>query len=161
MALNFDAIESQIAADIGTGMAAGINDGVGNLALPPSAVEVITSTVIWAGTTSVLAADTSQLSEGNLIRLDADGGWFRVVTITVNTGAIIENLYNLTIPSGSSGTSKALIGFPEPSDPQTIEDSMGAAIATSVRNALETFAADAEISGVTAGGATIGPGVIA
>lgn len=162
MAINFDNIESIMAATIGTEMSDGINGNVGNLNIPPEALTPIVAILNWDGSTTILTTDTSEFSDsgGEFLKLDADGGWFRTISLVTDTSIVIENLYNLTIPTGSTSSSKSPFNLPEPADANSIEDSLGVAIAKAVRDALETFADDAEISGVDAGTDTVGPGVI-
>jgi hypothetical protein len=62
----------------------------------------------WDGTTTVLATDTSQVSVGDYIRLDADPAseiqLFKIQFITPNTSVVIGNPHSLVIPSGAGGS---------------------------------------------------------
>jgi len=59
----------------------------------------------WNGTTTVTATDTSQISNGDWIRLDSDGQWFEVVSFVPNTSALIKNPTGASIPTGATGSS--------------------------------------------------------
>lgn len=69
----------------------------------------------WQGGTAqqlvVLSTNTTQVQARDYIRLDADGQWFRIVSISVGTGpagedeVTIENPSGLTIPSGTGASS--------------------------------------------------------
>lgn len=158
MAINFNAIEAQIAADIGVSIASGVNDGIATIAVP---FAPLVATATWNGTGVVAMADTSELQIGYSIRLNADGNWFLVDSIIEDVSVGVTTQYGAVFPSGATPSSFTDIALPPPATSQSIEDSLGASIGFAVRNALEAFASDAEISGTTAGGDTIGPGVIA
>lgn len=157
MAIDFNAIEAQMASNIGTGMATGVNSSIANLNVPAAALAAVYT---WNGTTTVNTPNTGEVAVGNSIRLDSDGNWFRITAITPNTSVTIVSDYGATIPSGATQSSVTTVPLPAAASPSSMESSLGAAIAAAVRTALETFASDAEISGVDAGGDTVGPGVI-
>lgn len=80
----------------------------------------LSGTWTWDGTSVVLATVTTQVAVGDFIRLDADGQFFRIASITAGVSVMIENLLDLTIPSGAGGSSfvdvsaapKAYAGIP-------------------------------------------------
>lgn len=69
------------------------------------AVTALLGTVTWNGTTTVAMTNTSQVTAGSYIRLDADTQFFRVISVTTNVEVQITNPEGLTIPSGATGSS--------------------------------------------------------
>jgi hypothetical protein len=72
----------------------------------------LTATYTWDGTTTVLSADTSEVEVDDYIQLNTDGQLFKVITVTTDTSVEIENPNSLTIPTGSTTSSKAVQSLP-------------------------------------------------
>lgn len=84
-----------------------IDDGTGAAeAQATTAVEIV-AVLTWNGTTTITTPDTSELAAGDWIRLDSDDQWFEIQSIVPDTSITIANPGGLTIPSGSSQSSKA------------------------------------------------------
>ena len=155
--IRYAEIEAQIATDIGAGISGGVNSSLAKLDVPATALVAVYT---WDGTGVVATPDTSEVVVGSFIRLDSDASWFRVAAILPNTSVFLANDYGSAFPTGATPSSLSDVGLPPASSSESIEDSLGTAIAAAVVAALQTFAGQAEISGTTAGIATIGPGVI-
>ena len=82
------------------------------LTAPVTAGVVLSATYTWDGTTTVLSGDTSEVSAGDFLRLDVDGQYFEITSITPNVSVTISNPEALVIPTGSSQSSKAITSLP-------------------------------------------------
>ncbi len=93
-------------------------------------------TLVWDGTTTILASDTSGIVAGDSIRLNTDSQFFFVLKVVTNTSILISS-GGLTVPSGfttssiaqSSRTAQAL---PAPPDEGKVKDAVGTPIAEPV-----------------------------
>jgi len=72
----------------------------------------LTPVYTWNGTTTVTTADTSDVVAGDWIRLDVDGQYFEIDTITPNVSVELLNPNSLLIPSGITVTSKSIVSIP-------------------------------------------------
>lgn len=77
----------------------------------PTGVALV-ATLTWNGTTTITLTDTSELAEGDWVRLNSDGQYFQIDTIIPNTSLAILNPTGRAIPTGSSSSSKAVTTFP-------------------------------------------------
>lgn len=159
MALDFDGIESAMAAAISSGLADSVNGQLGEQTLPAS---TLPQNYSWTGGIVVWVSDTSDVAVDDYIRYDSDGRWYRISFIFPNIALQVQDTFStggFPAGSGAGQTSKADLPPAPPMDPAQ-GDTFAEPIAAAVRAALETFAADAEINDVQAGGDQIGPGVI-
>lgn len=76
----------------------------------PTGVALV-ATLTWNGTTTITLTDTSELAEGEWVRLNSDGQYFQIDTIIPNTSLTILNPTGRAIPTGSSSSSKAVTTF--------------------------------------------------
>jgi len=65
-------------------------------------LKALNATYTWNGTTTVTSSDTSEAEVGNYIRLDSDGGWFKITEIDPDTDVTIVGA---SIPTGSTQSS--------------------------------------------------------
>lgn len=72
----------------------------------------ITATFVWNGTLVVGATDTSEVLQGDWIRLDTDGRYYKITGIIPNVECQIENPMNYPVPTGTTSSSKAIQSFP-------------------------------------------------
>lgn len=108
----------------------------------PTALPVVTT---WDGTPVVLISDTSSLSPGDSIRLDADGTWFRIGVIDPDVSVTIFT-ENLPVPTGTGPSSVAGSSFttrklPTPPDSSSVKDKAGDPIAIPVIDGVESILA--------------------
>lgn len=71
-------------------------------------VVALSATVTWDGSLTVVFSSTVEVGAGLWIRLDSDGQWFRIESVGVGS-VVILNPDSLSIPSGATGSSKALL----------------------------------------------------
>lgn len=84
-----------------------IDDGTGAAESVATTPQALAATFTWNGTTTVSSADTSELTTDDFIRLDSDGTWFPIVSITPDVSVVIGNPGAVSIPSGATQSSKA------------------------------------------------------
>lgn len=72
----------------------------------------LAAVLTWNGTNIVTTPDTSELVEGDWIRLDSDGRYFLITGIIPNVQCQIDNPTGYPIPSGATASSKAVQSFP-------------------------------------------------
>lgn len=77
----------------------------------PTGVPLI-AILTWNGTTIVTLSDTSELSEGEWVRLNPDGQYFQITIIVPNTSLTLANPTTRPIPTGAGSSSKAITTFP-------------------------------------------------
>ena len=66
----------------------------------------LVQTYTWAGTTTVLSSNTSEVVAGDWIKLDSDTQYFEVDSVSANVSVTILNPGGLTIPTGATASSK-------------------------------------------------------
>jgi len=71
----------------------------------------LASVLHWDGTLVVSTTDTSELVQGDWIRLDADGRYYKITGIIPNVECQIENPMGYPVPTGSTSSSKAIQSF--------------------------------------------------
>ena len=101
--------------------------------ITPLSSAALAATYTWNGTSTVTTSDTSEVAVGALIRLDSDGQFFTITSITTNVDVTISNPLSLTIPSGSTQSSRGR--------PGVLPERTGIAIALSA-----TFVSESELS---------------
>lgn len=127
----------------------------------------IAQTLTWDGTPTVTTADTSGLSVGDHIRLDSDGGWFTIGDVVTDTSLLVLNPLGLTIPSGSTQSSKAgsvfmQVTLPDPPDTGKLKEKFGEPIAYPVIDDLIVYLSNQprEFANVTVSGLSgLSPGL--
>lgn len=77
----------------------------------------LTAVYTWDGTLVVTTPDTSEVVAGEWIRLDADGQYFEIDSLVVNTSVTLLNPNNFTIPGTvadplATQSSKAAVSLP-------------------------------------------------
>jgi hypothetical protein len=72
----------------------------------------LATTLNWNGTLTVATTDTSELVQGDWIRLDTDGRYFEITGIIPNVECQIANPVGYPVPTGTSQSSKAIQTFP-------------------------------------------------
>lgn len=72
----------------------------------------LAATFTWSGALTVLAADTSELTAGDWIRLDSDGRYYEIESLVTDVSVTLLNPQSYPIPTGASQSSKALRTFP-------------------------------------------------
>jgi hypothetical protein len=160
MTIDWGTIKNDVADAISAAMASVM---AGDFAKWPIPAVPLAATYSWDGSTTVLTSDTSEVSDSpsSFIRLDSDGNWFKVVGVDENTSVTIEDIYSVGIPSGSSGTSRALSGCPNPPTSGLFKTKLGTPIADAVLDGVKDALDQAVINDVADdAGNTVGPGVI-
>lgn len=104
------ALTDTIAEAIASELESKMDEQYASIAMPPV---VIVATYTWDGSSTVTTIDTSEVEVGNFIRLDSDGNWYEVTSIVPNVSVEVSDTYSLgSFPSGSGGSSKALVNPP-------------------------------------------------
>lgn len=85
-----------------------VDDGSGTAESSTATAVALAGTWTWAGTTTVLATNTSGVVAGTWIRKDSDGQFFEIQSIVPNTSVILLNPGADTIPTGAGASSKAV-----------------------------------------------------
>jgi uncharacterized phage protein gp47/JayE len=84
-----------------------VDDGTGTAETTEEIAEALSVDYTWDGTTTVLTSDTSDIDEGDWIRLDSDEQFFEVQSVVEDTSVEISNPGALTIPTGAGASSKS------------------------------------------------------
>lgn len=101
----------------------------------------------WDGTTTVTSTNTSEVAVDTFIRLDSDGTWYQITSVTADTEVEVDDVYGVgSYPTGTSQSSKARIDPPVPVTGTGYMDIFASAIA-------DAFAATPhELPSTTVGG---------
>lgn len=157
MAIDFDQIQDDMADEIASAITSQSSQGFGTVDVP---AEDIAAAYTWSVSGFITTTDTSEVEVGNHIRIKSVGKWYEISNIVTDTRIDLNDKFGFGFQSSTSPSEVTTYPLPDPPTSDAIKDSLGTPIAEAVRNALETFADDAEIRGTTSGSDTIGPGVI-
>lgn len=81
----------------------------------PMPAQALSGSWAWSGTTTVTSTDTSEVAVDTFIRLDSDGTWYKITSVTVDTEVEVDDVYGVgSYPSGSTQSSKARVDPPTP-----------------------------------------------
>jgi hypothetical protein len=106
------AIDDTIAAALSAELESNMDTQYAVVDMPAN---VIAATLTWDGSSTVLTSDTSEVSVAQYIRLNSDGVWYKISSITPDTNIVVSDAYSVgSFPSGSDGSSVALVDPPEP-----------------------------------------------
>lgn len=72
----------------------------------------LAATFTWNGTLTVTTPSTAEVVEGDWIRLNSDGHYFKIIGIITNVECHLENPSGYAIPTGATSSSKAVQVFP-------------------------------------------------
>lgn len=171
MSIDYGQIETDMATTIASGLADNVSDGLSTLAIPGND---LTTIFTWNGVlftlegegdktfTLITGSDTSEVAVGDYLRMgpaELAFVWFKVHSINTDVSVTLENVYSGEAPIGANATMKAA-ATPPPPVPASSMEPLATAIARGVVEGLEKAFNSAEITGVSSGVDTIGPGVI-
>jgi len=174
MTIDWNTIKSDVADALDAALVAANGQAFAKFPMPEVA---LSASYTWNGTSTVTTSDTSEVTvydpgdpppsgttpvtPASYIKLDSDGNWYKVISITTDTSVTVQDTYGIgSFPSGSSGSSKALNPPPSPPAAGSFKDKLATPIADTIFDGVEEALDQAEISGTTSGSDTIGPGVI-
>lgn len=82
------------------------------------ALKYLTAVYTWPGgsgaTALVLSADTSEVAEGDFIKLASHGYWYEITAINPNVSVTVKDTYGVgSYPAGSTPTARAMTALPD------------------------------------------------
>lgn len=169
MAIVWNDIKTAVATAMANALAAAQSEAFATFPMPATA---LSATFTWNGTSTVTTPDTSEVTAGDpvgppvvypsYIRYGETGNWYKVLSVVLNTSVTVEDTFGVgSFPSGAVLDSYVADGpVPDPPSSSSLEDKLAVPIVNAIFDGVEDALDDAEISGVSSGGDTIGPGVI-
>lgn len=161
MTIAWATLKTTVASDIADALATAQAQAIAEFPTPSVA---LSATYTWDGTNTVLTSDTSEVttSPETFIKLDADGKWYKVLSIVTDTSVTVEDTYSIgSFPTGSAGSSKALGAVPSPPTSGSLNTKLATPIAVAVVDGIKSALDQAIINDVADDiGNSVGPGVI-
>lgn len=181
MTIDWDGIKGDVAVALSTALAEAQGQAFAAFPIPATP---IAATYDWDGEGNIETDDTSEVTLGqaatgdplgsedpfippSYVRLDKteegepEGAWYKVIGIVENESIQVEDTYGIgEFPEGDTGSSKSDGAVPDPPSSEAFEDKLAVPIANALLDGVKEALDQAQITDVTDGSDTVGPGVI-